>query len=131
MSAKTYEGVTPRRVTALPYPAHPLIWRGIVEGDGFTALTQVDLTHAFDPASARVYRPAQRGPAMEAALATRPFQVFTDFSQSPFATEIPVPEGVLVRLTDLRFGTPDAPGFVTVTAIVDPSGKVLRAAFGF
>ena len=130
LSANTYDGAVPRRVTALPNPMHPLVWRGIVEGDGFTALTQVDLTREFDPATARVYHDAPRSAAMEAALATRPFQVFTAFAQSPFAEEESAPGGKLVRLTDLRFGAPGAPGFVTVSAVVDPTGKVLRAGFG-
>ncbi len=130
LSAHSYVGARPLRVTALPDPVHPLVWRGIVEGDGFTALTQVDLTRDFDPASARLYHSAPRSPAMEAALATRSFQVFSEFSQSPFATEVRVPQGTFVQLTDLRFGAPDAPGFVTVSALVDPDGKVLRAGFG-
>lgn len=130
LSAQTYEGGTPLRVTALPVPVHPTVWRGIVEGGEFTALAEVDITRGFDPASVRIYRPAPRSPALEAALATRPFQVFRDFSESPFAEEELVPEGKLVRLTDLRFGSPEAPGFVTVSAIVDPTGKVLRAGFG-
>ena len=131
LSAQLYRGARPLRVTALPNPMHPLVWRGIVQGDGFTALAQVDLTRDFDPASARLYHSAPRSPAMEAALATRPFHVFTEFAQSTFASESPVPQGTLVRLTDLRFGTPEAPGFVTVSAIVDPNGKVLGAGFGF
>jgi inner membrane protein len=129
LSAHFYEGVRPRRVVALPDPMHPLVWRGIMQGDGFTALTQVDLTREFDPATARLYHSAPRSPALEAALATRPFQVFTEFAQATFATETAVPQGTFVRLTDLRFGTPEAPGFVTVSAIVDAGGKVLRAGF--
>ena len=68
LSAKTYDGVTPRRVTALPIPTHPMVWRGIVEGDGIVALTEVDLTREFDPASARVYRPAPRSPASHRSM---------------------------------------------------------------
>jgi inner membrane protein len=130
MSMHLYDGGRPRRVTALPDPVHPLVWRGIVEGDQFTALTQVDLAREFDPGAARIYHSAPRGPAMEAALKTRSFQVFADFTQLQFATEMPVPEGIFVQLTDLRFGTPEAPGFVTVSAVVDVNGKVLRAGFG-
>jgi len=33
-------------------------------------------------------------------------------------------------LIDLRFGTPDRPGFASVSAVVDRTGKVLRAGFG-
>lgn len=130
LAANSYAGGRPFRVTALPIPSHPLVWRGIVEGNGFTALTEVDLTRDFDPAMARIYHSAPHSPAIDAALATRPFQVFTEFSESPFATEIRVPQGTLVQMTDLRFGAPEAPGFVTVSALVDSDGKVLRAGFG-
>jgi inner membrane protein len=134
LSAAVYQGARPQRVTALPDPMHPLVWRGIVEGgpegNGFTALTEVDLTRDFDPAVARIYHSAPRSPAIEAALATRPFQIFTEFSESPFTTETRLPKGTLVQLTDLRFGIPEAPGFVTVSALIDADGKVLRAGFG-
>jgi len=36
---------------------------------------------------------------------------------------------VRLELIDLRFGTPDAPGFASVSALVDKTGKVLRAGF--
>jgi hypothetical protein len=67
---------------------------------------------------------------MDAALRTRPFQVFSSWSQLPFWKVTPVAEGLRLDLIDLRFGTPDHPGFATVTAIVDSSGKILNAGFG-
>jgi hypothetical protein len=102
-----------------------------VEGDGFAIIVPVNLAGEFDPAAGRVYRQAPPGPAIEAALRTRPFQVFSQFSRMPFWRVTPVEDGVQVRLTDLRFGTPDRPGFAGVTALVDASGNVREARFGF
>ena len=66
---------------------------------------------------------------MDAALATRPFQVFSSWSQLPFWKVTPVVDGLRLDLIDLRFGDPDHPGFAGVSAVVDRTGKVLRAGF--
>jgi inner membrane protein len=131
LEARLYEGAVARSVTALPIGSNPLVWRGVVEGAGFAIIVPVDLANEFDPAAGRVYRQAPPGPAIEAALRTRPFQVFSRFSYLPFWKVTPVEDGVEVRLTDLRFGTPDRPGFAAVTALVDASGTVREARFGF
>lgn len=130
LSSRLYEGAVPQNTAALATGSNPLVWRGVVEGDGFAIIVPVDLASEFDPAAGRVYRQAVPGPAMEAALRTRPFQVFSRFSYLPFWEVTPVEDGVEVRLTDLRFGTPDRPGFAAVTALVDASGTVREARFG-
>lgn len=131
LSSRLYEGAVAQSIAALPTGANPLVWRGVVEGDGFAIIVPVNLEGEFDPAAGRVYRQAPPGPAMEAALRTRPFQVFSRFSQMPFWRVTPAEDGVEVRLTDLRFGTPDNPGFAGVTALVGANGTVLDARFGF
>ena len=82
------------------------------------------------PGAGRFYPVAAPIPAMDAALSTRPFQVFSSWAQLPFWRVTPVAEGLRLDLIDLRFGNPDRPGFASVSAIVDRSGKVLRAGFG-
>jgi len=131
LSSRLYEGAVAQSIAALPTGANPLVWRGVVEGDGFAIIIPVNLEGEFDPAAGRVYRQAPPGPAMEAALRTRPFQVFSRFSQMPFWRVTPAEDGVEVRLTDLRFGTPDNPGFAGVTALVGANGTVREARFGF
>jgi inner membrane protein len=130
MASRVYESAPPRRVTALPVALHPLAWRGVIEGDGFTILVPVNLGGEYDPGAGRLYRDAPPIPALDAALRTRPFQVLNRFSQLPFWKVTPVAEGVRVELIDLRFGSPETPGFAAAAAIVDPMGKVLRAGFG-
>jgi len=125
-----HQGAAPQRVTALPGALNPLAWGGVVEGPGFVVIVPVNLAAGFDARAGRLYPIAAPIPAMDAALRTRPFQVFSSWSQLPFWKVTPVAEGVRLDLMDLRFGTPDGPGFASVSAIVDPAGKVLRAGFG-
>jgi inner membrane protein len=128
MSPHLYEGAPPQRVTALPGAFHPLAWRGVVEGAGFVIVLAVDVMNG--PGPGRVYPIAAPIPAMDAALATRPFQVFSRWCQLPFWKVTPVADGLRLDLIDLRFGDPDRPGFASVSAIVDGTGKVVRAGFG-
>jgi hypothetical protein len=129
MSSRSYQGAAPQRITALPGAFNPLAWRSVVEGQGLVMIASVNVLNGFG--NERLYPIAAPIPAMDAALRTRPFQVFTSWSQLPFWKVTPVAEGLRLELIDLRFGTPDSPGFATVTAIVDSSGNVIRAGFGF
>jgi hypothetical protein len=94
---------------------------------GFVIILPVDLVNGLGPE--RLYPIAAKIPAMDAALRTPPFEVFSSWSQLPFWEVTPVQEGVRLDLIDLRFGTPNGPGFASVSAIVDRAGKVLRAGF--
>ena len=129
MSARSnYEGAPPQGVTALPGAFNPLAWRGVVEGPGRVIILPVDVVNG--PGVLRLYPILAPIPAMDAALRTRPFQVFTRWAQLPFWKVTPAAEGLRLDLIDLRFGNPDRPGFASVSAIVDRTGKVLRAGFG-
>jgi inner membrane protein len=130
MAAHLYQGAPPRRVTALAGAFNPLAWRGVVEGAGFAIILPVDLLGEYDPTAGRLYRDAEPVPAMAAALRTRPFAVFSRFAQVPFWKVTAEEDGERVELLDLRFGTPENPGFARVTAVVDPLGVVRRAGFG-
>jgi membrane-bound metal-dependent hydrolase YbcI (DUF457 family) len=130
MSSRLYQGAPPQRVTALPGAFNPLAWRNVIEGPGFVIIVPVDVADQFDDRAERLYPIAALTPAMNAALRTRPFQVFSSWSQLPFWKVTPVAEGLRLDLIDLRFGTPDHAGFAVVTAIVDGSGKILNAGFG-
>ena len=78
--------------------------------------------HEFDEVT---FYKADRTTAVEAALSTEPFQRFLTFVQWP----IWVTEPGKVRLLDLRFGDPRAPGFLA-TAVVDERNRVREAEFG-
>jgi len=127
MSARLYNGSIARRLTALPGPNfNPLRWKGIAEGEGFVTIVPVNLNEPFDPDAGRTdYAPASTS-ALDAARATPAFQTFARFDQLPFWKTTPLADGTRVELIDLRFGTPQHPGF-EANAKVDASGAVSDA----
>jgi inner membrane protein len=130
MSARLYEGAPPQRVTALPNAYNPFTWKGVVQGTNFAIILPVNLREEYDPRAGRLYRAPAEIPGMAAALRTHPFQVFSRWSQVPFWRVTPVGDDLRLDLIDLRFGTPDNPGFAGVSALVDRNGNVLRSGFG-
>ena len=130
MSARLYQGAPPHRVVAIPNSLNPFTWKGVIEGANFALILPVNLRTDYDPAAGRLYRAPAAIPGMEAALRTHPFQVFSRWSQVPFWRVTPVGDDLRLDLIDLRFGTPDNPGFAGVSALVDRMGNVLSSGFG-
>lgn len=130
MNARLYNGSIARRITAIPARWNPLDWRGIVEGDDFVVVVPVNLNSTFDPSAGRLDYPAEPNPAVDAAKRTHPFQAFAQFDQLPFWKASPAAGGTEVELIDLRFGTPQNPGF-EAKALVEDSGEVRDAAVTF
>jgi inner membrane protein len=128
MGARIYQGQPATRLTAIPSRWTPFHWRGEAEGNGFVVSVPVDLNADFDPSAGRL---DYTSPASEAARKTRPFEVFGKFNQLPFwKYRVLGDQTTEVQLIDLRFGTPENPGFVA-TAILDASGAVTESKFGF
>lgn len=130
MEGRMYNGSSPKRVSALPHPANPFVWYGVVEGTDFVSVHSVRLLSEFDPTEGRQYWTAQPSPAIEAARRDPTFQGLLRFSQLPFWRVTPSPEGWQVELMDLRFSTPAEPRF-TASAIVDTSFRVDKTSFHF
>jgi len=142
MGARLFNGTIARRLTALPRGANPLLWKGVAEGvnredigdghsDRFVTIVPVNLDEPFDATAGRIDYDAPQSPLIDAARATHAFEVFGRFDQLPFWKLTSTATGTLVELIDLRFGTPQHPGF-EASATVDPSGVVhdSRARFG-
>ena len=128
MGARLYNGKQANRLSAIPNRWTPFQWRGVAEGDGYVVDVPVDLNTEFDPSEGRI---DYTSPPNEAALKTRPFEVFSRFDQLPFWKAEKVADGATeVQLIDLRFGTPERPGFAA-RAIVDGAGRVTESKFGF
>jgi len=130
-----YNGYAPRRAAAFP-TANPLVWRGIAEMSNAYADMPVDLRTDFHVTDAVSYFKPPRTPAMQAAMATYPFQMLLEFVQYPLWVLQPAlpgennnQGGTHVSLIDLRFGTPTESGFAA-TAFVDKNNQVLSASFG-
>ncbi len=130
IGAHIYNGTIARRLTAVPDRMNPWRWRGIAEGENFVDIVPIDLGGEFDPSAGRIDYAPEPNPAVDIARRTPAFQAFAAFNQLPFWKVTPEPEGTRVELIDLRFGTPEAPGF-EARALVDASGQVKDARFTF
>jgi len=131
LGSHLYAGGLPIRVTATPYGVNnPLRWRGIIEGDGFVYEVPVDLSKDFDPNAGFVEYPTVSSPAIDAARQTPPFREFAKFDQVPFWRVSTSLNASKVELIDLRFGSPQRPGFEAL-ATVDENGRVHDARFTF
>ena len=132
LESRLYRGETPVRVLAAP-GFYPLEWRGVVEAREFYLVSDLDLTGNFDPERGAVFYKAAPDPALEAARRTTAFREFLEFNQFPLWQVTPVgePDGSKrVELFDLRFGTPNQPGFMT-SALVNGRGEVMETSFQF
>jgi inner membrane protein len=133
LSSRLYLEAVPLRVAALPTAVNPLKWRGLVETDDGIAVQDIDL--GGDPASARptLYHKPEADPVIDAARRSPVFQQFLQFSQWPLwrVTPFPARENArLVEIFDMRFGTPNEPGFM-VRAVVDSRMQVIESSFEF
>jgi len=120
----------PTRVSALPDRINPWSWRGIVEGRGFVYEVPVDVWGEFRPDGGRMDYPTIGSPAVDAARKSDAFRVFESFNQIPYWRDSPLPNGSKIELIDMRFGTPQRPGFEAI-ATVDPAGRVIEPRFTF
>ncbi len=130
MASRVYRGLSPRRAGAFPQ-ANPLTWNGIAELSDAYVIAPIDFRHAAHPAAGLTFYKAERTPAIEAALATQPFQTFLQFVQYPIWVSGPAPDvghDTQVSLVDLRFGTPAQPGFAAV-ARIDGRNRAVESNF--
>ena len=137
LDSRIYAGAAPQRVAALPAPANPLAWRGLVETGEFYSVVDFNLLEEFDPSRGAIFYKAEPGPAIQAANNSPVFRDFFKFSQFPLERTMPLadPEGVTrvearVQAMDMRFGTPSQPRFVA-TADVNNRLQVTRSWFTF
>ena len=133
LGSRMYQDLPPLRVAAMPDPANPLRWRGLVETSGAFAVEDLNLAGAFAPVRDVLFQKPEANPAMDAASRTAIFQEFLAFSQYPLWRVYPVasPEnGKKVEVLDMRFGTPIAPGFM-VSAVLDSRLRVVETSFRF
>lgn len=132
MDSRIYHGLSPRRTGAFP-EENPLLWTGIAELSDSYVEVPVDLRRTFHPESGVTFYKAERSPAIQAALQTKPFQAFLEFVQYPIWVSEPAPQlenATRVSLVDLRFGTPAAPGFQAVATVTDRD-QVVDSMFTF
>jgi inner membrane protein len=132
LESRLYQGDVPERVLAVP-GLNPLKWRGVVETREFYLVSDVNLAADFNPQRGAIFYKAAPDPALDAAHRTLTFQTFVAFNQFPLWKVTPAgqPEnGKRVDLFDMRFGTPNQPGFMT-SALVNDQGNVVNTSFQF
>ena len=117
-----------------PFPtcSNPSTWRGVIQGANFAIILPVQLAGSRLRSRRRTPSivPPAKSPACKPPCAPIPFQKFSRWSQVPFWRGTPAGDDLRLDLIDLRFGTPDSPGFAGVSAVVDRQGNVLRSGFG-
>ncbi|MGA9625817.1 MAG: metal-dependent hydrolase [Bryobacteraceae bacterium] len=133
LDSRLYRDSIPLRVAALPHPANPLRWRGLVETGGFYEVEDVNLAADFDPTRGTLFYKPEPNALLEAARRTPTIQEFLRFAQFPLWRIEPVSEpenGQRVEVLDMRFGTPLAPGFLA-SAVLDSNLRVIGTSFTF
>lgn len=133
LESRIYQEESPLRVAALPDPANPFRWNGLVETGDFYAVADLNLAADFDPTRATIFHKPEPDPAFDIARRTATFEQFLKFSQFPLWRISPLtsPEnGRLVEVLDLRFGNPITPGFM-VSAVLNGNRQVLQTYFQF
>jgi inner membrane protein len=133
LDSRLYGESIPLRVAALPDPANPWHWRGLVETSDSYEVEDLNLAGEFDPTRGMVFHKPDLNPALEAAHRTVAIQEFLRFSRFPLWRITPVSEpenGQRVEVLDMRFGTPLAPGFVA-SAVLDSQLHAIKTSFTF
>jgi inner membrane protein len=133
LEARVYQGSAPQRVAAFPDPVNPWRFRGLVETRDFVSLHEMNLRADFDPNTGAIFYKPEPSPALEAAARTATFRDFLRFAQYPYWRSQPAAEqegGFTVEAMDLRFGSPQSPGFVA-GALLNSRLEVLRTWFNF
>jgi inner membrane protein len=133
LDSRLYGESIPLRVAAMPYPANPWRWRGLVETSDFYEVEDLNLAGEFDPTRGMVFYKPDPNPALEVARRTVTIQEFLRFAQFPLWRIMPVSEpenGQRVEVLDMRFGTPLAPGFMA-NAVLDSKLQVVKTSFTF
>lgn len=127
MNARIYEGSAPLRVAAFPLAVNPLRWTGWVDTESTAIRFDMNLALDFDPLAGTKYYKPEPTPAMQSALQTHTFQVFSNFALYPLWTVSPADEpegGKIVELRDERFS-------FTATAVVDRANRVVGTKLRF
>jgi inner membrane protein len=128
LNSREYQGGAPSRVAAFPSPGvSPFEWEGWIERPELVMHFVVNVREQFDPERGMIIYKAAPGPAIDAARAARPVEVFLKFAQYPLwsVSAADHPEGAhLVEVTDWRFP-------FGAEALVDASNRVISSSFHY
>jgi membrane-bound metal-dependent hydrolase YbcI (DUF457 family) len=126
------------QAAALPTFLSPFRWRGIRQYPNGYELSERSLLD-LDAHGPSVWMPADAGPEIARARATRTGRVFLDFSRFPSAHVVARgPDEIVVRIVDVRFvgpalrfdDNPRARSPFVATIAIDAGGRVVREQLG-
>jgi len=106
LSARTYQGAEPLRVSAYPALADPFRWYGVVETQNFFVLAPVNsLASEVDPDnSLKIRYKPEETPVTLAAKKSYLGRIYLDWAQYPITETETLPDtGYIVDFQDLRF----------------------------
>ncbi len=130
LASRVQQGITPRRVLALPTTFSPFRWRGLVETDDFYSVHDINLAFDFDPEAGLILAKPQQRDVIQAAQRSPALQRFLEFAQWPVYRIVPMdepPGAQRVQVFDLRFSD-DGSAFRAIVE-VDAAGRILRDSF--
>lgn len=133
VNSRLIHGEPPRVVMAVPGPANPLRWKGVVETASAWHVVDVPLTVEFDPDAVQSFYKPETVKWIDAARPTRTGRIFLDFSKATVWRVLPGSRfdgSIEVRATDLRFGLPSE-GRFSADWLFDQNGRVLSEKFHF
>ena len=107
LASRVYQGRAPVRVAALPNAVNPMLWRGLVECEGFFSIHDVHVWREFDPDAGEILLQPRNKDAVAAARRAPAMKRFLAFAQWPSWRVVPKAEpagAVEVQVRDLRFG---------------------------
>ncbi len=132
MESRLYNGEAPVRTAALP-GSNPFSWSGLVETREAYRVVDIELGRPYYPEQGLLFYKPTASAAIQAASQTATFRTFLGFSQFPLWQVEPAeqpPDGQLVQVLDLRFGTPLRPAF-RATALLNRQDAVEKTEFQF
>ena len=132
LDSRLYDTRSPLRVAAMPGPFAPWRWTGLVETERAWHVVPVDLLREFDPDQGRaLLKPEEPLPQERSIRASHTGRVFFSFTRFPYwrATPSPTMEGgTLIRVSDLRFGSPEDSPF-SASFECDAAGRLVSEEF--
>jgi inner membrane protein len=128
-----FEGATPLRVSAFPYPWNLFRWYGVQETREFFAGADINShNRKVDRAQLEVVPKPPETPAILAAKRSYLGRVYLDWAQYPLVTETDLGDDTVVQFRDFRFdyGRFRGKSPLSCNVVLDKNLHVVSEAFG-
>lgn len=127
-----YDDAVPLHVAALPNPANPFHWKGVVETSRSFQVIPMASLGSLEQRSVTVFYKLPMTRKLQSAAETEAFRYFLYFARFPVWWEDQTTSGTelltRINLMDLRFGRPGSSRF-HCSALEDGRGRLLKSEF--